>query len=97
MIRAPEAALAGSVKLSFGATVLTLAATQQTAGAHGFNFDPTNPTGSAEVVSGAAITSGTYAVTLSYQDVLGNPAASDTHANATAAGSPRRAAFSRAK
>ena len=72
----PEAALAGSVKLSFGSTVLTLANSEGSAGAHAFTFNPASPTASAQVVSGAAVADGSYTVTLSYQDALGNPAAS---------------------
>ncbi|MBL9118218.1 MAG: hypothetical protein JNJ83_24645 [Verrucomicrobiaceae bacterium] len=71
----PEAALAGSVKLAFGATELTLAASQESAGAHSFSFNPANPTASPEIASGSAIADGSYTVTLSYQDALGNPAA----------------------
>ena len=79
----PEAAMPGSVKLSFGATQLTLAASQHTAGAHAFTFNPANPTASVEVASGAAVVDGTYTVTLSYQDALGNAAASAASANVT--------------
>lgn len=73
----PEAALAGSVKLNFGATQLTLAASQETAGAHSFSFNPANPLASAEIASGNPVPDGTYSVTLSYQDSAGNLAASD--------------------
>lgn len=71
----PEAALNGSVTLSFGSTVLTLANSQGTSGAHTFSFNPAAPTASAQVASGAAVADGAYTVTLSYQDALGNPAA----------------------
>ena len=78
----PEAALAGSVKLTFhdgtSPHVLTLATSQETAGAHGFSFDVTNPLGSPEIISGTALPEGIYAVTLSYQDGLGNQSASST-------------------
>ena len=72
----PEAALAGSVTLSFGSTVLTLANSQGTAGVHAFAFNPAAPSASSQVASGAAVVDGTYTVTLRYQDALGNPAAS---------------------
>lgn len=79
----PEAALNGSVTLSFGSTVLTLANTQGTAGAHSFTFNPANPTASAQIASGSPVADGTYTVTLSYQDALGNPAASTVSTNVT--------------
>jgi hypothetical protein len=75
----PEAALPGSVKLSFGATQLTLAASQESAGLHSFSFDPANPTASPEIANGAVIADAVYTVTLSYQDALGNTTASDSH------------------
>lgn len=68
----PEAALPGSVKLSFGTTVLTLASSHESRGSHAFSFNPANPTASAAVASGTAVPDGTYTVTLSYQDALGN-------------------------
>ncbi len=79
----PGAALPGSVKLSFGATQLRLANSQGTIGAHSFTFDPSNPTASLEVVSGAPLPDGVYSVTLSYQDLLGNPLASAVSTNVT--------------
>ncbi len=79
----PEAALPGSVKLSFGATVLTLAASLESAGTHSFAFSPANPTASPEVAAGGAIADGSYTVTLSYQDAPGNPAAAASAANVT--------------
>jgi hypothetical protein len=79
----PETAKPGSVKLSFGATVLTLASSQESPGPHTFSLDPANPTASPQIVSGGAIPDGTYTVTLSYQDAPGNPAASDTSADVT--------------
>ena len=79
----PEAALNGSVTLSFGSTVLTLANSEGSAGAHSFTFNPANPTASAQIASGSAVADGTYTVTLSYQDALGNPAASTVRTNVT--------------
>ena len=89
----PEAALPGSVKLTFddGITprVLTLAASQESAGAHAFSFDIANPSGSPQIVSGPALPDGTYAVTVSYQDALGNaPANSATATNVRIASTP---------
>lgn len=84
----PEAALTGSVKLSFGATVLTLAASQESAGAHSFTFNPAAPTESPRIASGSAIANGTYTVTLSYQDALGNPAASVFASNVSLTNEP---------
>ena len=75
----PEAARPGSVKLTFMGTVtrvLTLAAVNESVGTHGFTFDALSPIPSADIASGLAIPDGTYTVTLSYQDALGNPAAS---------------------
>ncbi len=74
----PEGASAGSVKLIFDdggmSRVITLAASQETAGAHAFSINPTDPMASAAVAAGSPIPNGTYAVRLSYQDALGNPA-----------------------
>ena len=78
----PEAAKAGTVKLSFGAHVLTLTSAEETAGTHTFSFNPANPAATAAAIaSGAAIPDGTYTVVLSYQDVPGNPAATATSTN----------------
>lgn len=75
----PEKALRGSVTLSFGGTVLTLAGIMESAGSHSFSFDPADPSFSPQVASATGpVADGTYVVTLSYQDVLGNPVASDT-------------------
>ena len=79
----PEAALAGSLKLSFGATQLTLASSVESAGTHSFAFHPGNPTGTPQIASGAPVVDGTHAVTLTYQDTAGNPAASASSINVT--------------
>lgn len=75
----PEDALAGSLTLTFTAgtnnRVLTLAASEATAGAHAFTFDPAAPTASPQIVSGPAIPDGVYTVTLSYRDTVPNLAA----------------------
>ncbi|HEV7402338.1 MAG TPA: cadherin-like beta sandwich domain-containing protein [Chthoniobacteraceae bacterium] len=80
----PEPALPGSVQLIFddGITsrTLTLAGSQETTVPHSFNFDPAHPTSAGTpIASGPAIPDGSYAVTLSYQDALGNAAATVTH------------------
>lgn len=77
----PEAALAGSVKLSFGGTVLTLAASEETAGTHSFVFDPAAPTSAVQIASGDPIADGTYTVKLSYRDGQGHAAARAVAAN----------------
>jgi len=81
----PEAAQAATVTLTFddGITprVLALAGSEESQGRHNFSFNPTNPTASVQISSGAAIPDGTYTVTLSYQDALGNPAASASASN----------------
>ncbi len=89
----PEAALPGSVKLAFGAHVLTLTAANETAGAHNVLFLVRNPTEadggiSSGVASGAPIADGVYTMTLSYQDALGNPVASTSVANVTIDATP---------
>ena len=71
----PEAAAAGTVKLSFGTHVLTLATSQETAGAHAFTFFTGNPPLAAQIASGLPIPDGLYIVTLSYQDTFLNTAA----------------------
>ena len=69
----PEAALPGSVTLSFGANVVTLGASEETPGAHTINVDSV----------AAGIPDGTYTVTLSYRDAASGPAASDFNVNVT--------------
>ena len=80
----PEVALPGSLMLTFhdGVTprTLTLAASQETVGTHAFSFDIANPPASPQIASGPALPEGTYTVTLSYQDALGNPSASSAPA-----------------
>lgn len=80
----PEPALPGSVKLDFtGATssTLTLSGANETSAAHSFSFDPASPTSNANVISGAAIPDGYYDVSLTYQDLEGNTAATTTSSN----------------
>ncbi|MCX6878732.1 MAG: HYR domain-containing protein, partial [Verrucomicrobia bacterium] len=83
----PEAALGTSVQLlcsGAASRTLTLAATQETSGAHGFSFNPASPTLTTEIASitgGASIPDGTYTITLSYQDQLANPAAAVANTN----------------
>jgi hypothetical protein len=83
----PENALPASVKLTFSGAAsrtLTLAATQETSGPHTFSFNPASPTAAAPIASisgGTSIPDGLYAVTLSYQDALGNPAATASATN----------------
>ena len=74
----PVSAKAGSLTVDFNdgtAHVLTLASAASTPGAHTFWVDPQNPTASENVASGAAIPDGSYTVTVSYQDLVGNTAA----------------------
>jgi hypothetical protein len=83
----PAAATNGTVTLTFTGAVtrtLTLANSQGSAGTHGFSFDPANPTAVSAVASlsgGTSIPDGVYTVTLSYQDSLGDPAASASSSN----------------
>jgi hypothetical protein len=80
----PEPALPRSVTLTFVGTqtiTLTLAASQETSGAHSVAFDPSNPTASPDIISGSAIPDGAYTITLSYRDALGNPVATATSEN----------------
>ncbi len=79
----PETALAGSVKLAFGATPLTLASAVESAGTHSFSFNPANPAATPQIASGSPIADGSYTVTLSYKDSLGNPTASASSVNVT--------------
>ena len=82
----PEAALPGSVTLSFTGmttTVLTLADSEETSGAHSFSFSPANPRASAQVDSGAAFADGIYTVTLSYRDARENLPATVTRTGVT--------------
>ena len=75
----PEAALPGSVTLTFSGAmtrVLTLTSANETFGQHAFAFSALNPPTSADIARGSPIPDGTYTVTLSYQDALGHPAAS---------------------
>ncbi|MDB6174372.1 MAG: hypothetical protein JWL59_3683 [Chthoniobacteraceae bacterium] len=76
----PEAALAGSLKLTFNdgiaTRVLTLGSSEEVAGTHSFSFQSANPTSSPMIASGPAIPNGLYTVELSYQDVFGHPAVS---------------------
>jgi|GEM_PF-6469710 len=80
----PETALPGSVKLSFEnsgpVSTLTLNAASETDNVHSFSFNPASPVGGS-VVSGAPVPDGIYTVKLSYQDSLGNAAATAQAAN----------------
>jgi hypothetical protein len=75
----PEAA--SRVTLSIGSTELTLAAAASTAGDHSFSINVTDPTASANVASGSAVSSGSYTVTLSYKDSHCNQAALSSATN----------------
>jgi uncharacterized delta-60 repeat protein len=83
----PVAATAGSVRLAFtgpAIRTLTLAASEETSGAHGFSFDPASPLAAPQIASvsgGATVPDGVYAVVLTYQDAQGNAAASPTATN----------------
>jgi hypothetical protein len=77
----PEAPLAGSPTLTLsGATTVTLTLAAATAGSGSLTLDPGDPSVSSGVAAispaGATLPAGTYTATLSYQDALGNPAAS---------------------
>ena len=79
----PEAALSGSVKLTFTGSVmrvLTLTSVNDSVGTHAFTLNALNPLPSAEIADGSPIPDGIYTVVLSYQDALGNPTASSTPA-----------------
>lgn len=71
----PEQAKPGTVVLQFGSHALLISDQYETAGNHQFTFDPSNPTASSVVKSGAPIPDGAYTVVLSYFDALGNGAA----------------------
>lgn len=81
----PEAALPGSVTLSFddGTTprTLVLAGSMESSGLHNLTFAAFNPLSSLDVTSGPSIPDGTYTVTLSYRDSDGNPAATTVSTN----------------
>lgn len=78
----PEAAASGTVALrlegeSSGASVIALKG--GLAGAHAVTIDPADPLDAPEVASGPSrLPSDKYKLTLSYQDFLGNPAASSS-------------------
>jgi uncharacterized delta-60 repeat protein len=79
----PEPALSRTVKLTATGTVtrvLTLTSVNESVGAHAFTFDVSSPLSSPDIASGSPIPDGVYTVTLSYQDTLGNPAASSAPA-----------------
>jgi sugar lactone lactonase YvrE len=84
-INLPEAALPGSVKLTFDdgmgtLRVLTLGSLAETAGSHSVFLNPaTLPyagTNFFPAISGSPVPDGPYTLTVSYQDALANPAAS---------------------
>lgn len=83
----PEAALAGTLTLTFDDGVsprtLSLASSQAGFGNHSFSFNPASPTTTSggAIASGPAIPDGTYAVSISYQDSVGNVAAVATNTN----------------
>ena len=83
----PEAGMSGTVVITFDDGItqrpLTLASSQSSVGSHGFTFIPTAPTTSSggAIISGSAIPDGVYTVRLSYQDSLGNAAASVINSN----------------
>jgi hypothetical protein len=83
----PEAALPGSVKLILDDTIetrtLVVAATGESAGTHTFTLDPANPLQGGAIASGPALPDRYYSVTLSYQDMAGNAASSDTSLGVT--------------
>ena len=82
----PEDALPGSVTINFVSGAMTreliVGGVGETAGAHTFSFDPAHPADCPALAGGAAsIKDGTYTVTVSYQDSVGNPAAASQPAN----------------
>ncbi len=79
----PEAAMPGSLKLSFGSTALTLASSLEAAGTHQFSLEPADPTSSSQVVAGDPVQDGLYDVRITYQDAAGNAAAADESKHVT--------------
>ena len=88
----PEAAEVGTVRLTFAGTkTYTLFLGDSAAGAHTLTVDPANPFSSLDVIAmlgGTAIAPGTYALTVTYQDALGNPAASSASVTAVTLATP---------
>ena len=88
----PEAPMSGSVRLIFtpttgGSTVIWVM-NNVTAASFAYVVG-SNPTTIANVVSGTALGFTTYNVTLVYQDVFGNPAATTTNTNIQTLAPPR--------
>ncbi len=84
----PEAALSGSVSLVFsGPETVTLTLGDTAAGTHTLSLNPSALASSTDVTavspSGATLATGTYTVTVSYQDALGNPTASASSSGVT--------------
>lgn len=78
----PETALSGSRQLTFVSSEHTIVLVFSDATSTDFTLDPTvNPTTNANIVSStlSSIPDGTYSVTLSYQDALGNSASTATN------------------
>lgn len=73
----PEAFMSGSAQLLFNNGISTTSLTLSNSLTSPFSFplDITNPTGSSEISIGAAIPWGTFSITLSYRDSVGNTAA----------------------
>lgn len=80
----PETPTAGSVQLIFiptsGGTTVT-AWTMSNATSVSFSYTVGGIPNNSNVISGTALSPGTYNVTLAYQDALGNPAATVTNSN----------------
>ncbi len=87
----PEAALAGSVKLSLsGPLTCTLTLAESAAGAHTLTLNPDDPGASTGVTASpgcSALSAGSYTLTLSYQDAVGNPQATSAPVTLTLTGS----------